>query len=156
GELLVDGAEDGDEVIFEGPDGAFGGVDSVFFRRDPLEAYLVAEERIFEVLGAFVVKDVEFGSMTLVDEHLVGGFPSVADGGGFSVGNGDGVDRVRILMIEYEDVVVAAAGGDREAAGLIGVGFRNGTLVEEHCAELVGAGLQGWFEIGVDIQWWSV
>jgi hypothetical protein len=44
-------------MIFEGPDGAFGGVDSVFFRRDPLEADLVAEEGIFEVLGAFVVKD---------------------------------------------------------------------------------------------------
>jgi len=39
---------------------------------DPLEPDLVAEERVFEVLGAFVVEDVEFGGMTVVDQHLVG------------------------------------------------------------------------------------
>jgi len=143
-------------VILEGPNGTFGGVDSVFFRRDPLEAYLVAEEGIFEVLGAFVVKDVEFGSMTLVDEHLVGGFPSVADGGGFAVGNGDGVDRVCVLVVQHEHVIVATAGGNRKTAGLIGEGFQGRLVVVEHGAELVGAGLRGRFEIGVDFRWWRV
>ena len=143
-------------MILEGSDSAFGGVDSVFFRWDPLEAYLVAEEGVFEVLGALVVKDVEFGSVTPVDEHLVGGFPSVADGGGFAVGNGDGVDRVCILVVQHENVIVATAGGNRKAAGLIGEGFQDRLVVEEHGAELVGAGFRGRFEIGVDFRWWRV
>jgi len=143
-------------VILEGSDSAFGGVDSVFFRWDPLEAYLVAEEGVFEVLGALVVKDVEFGSVTPVDEHLVGGFPSVADGGGFAVGNGDGVDRVCILVVQHENVIVATAGGNRKAAGLIGEGFQDRLVVEEHGAELVGAVIRGRLEVGVGVRWCRV
>ncbi len=70
--LGVNGAEDRDKVIFEGTDCSFGGIDPMFVWWDPLEPDLVAEERVFEVLGAFVVEDVEFGGMTVVDQHLVG------------------------------------------------------------------------------------
>jgi len=143
-------------VILEGPNGTFGGVDSVFFRWDPLEAYLVAEECIFEVLRALVVENVQFGRVALVDQHLVGRFPCVPDGSGFSVGNCHNVDGVCVLVVQHEDVIVATAGGNRKTAGLIGEGFQNRLVVEEHGAELVGVGLQGRFEIGVDVRWWRV
>ena len=45
--LGVNGAEDRDEMIFEGSDGPFGGVDSVLVWGNALEPNLVAEKRIF-------------------------------------------------------------------------------------------------------------
>jgi hypothetical protein len=50
GEIGVNSAEDGDKMIFECPDGPFGGVDSMFFWRDPLEWNPVFLEGIFEIL----------------------------------------------------------------------------------------------------------
>ncbi len=88
-----------------------------------------------------------------MDQHLVGGLPGVPDGSGLPVGNGYRVDRVGVLVIQDEDVVVPTAGGNGETAGLIGEGFQGRLVIVEHGAELVRAGLQGRFEIGVDIRW---
>jgi hypothetical protein len=47
GEGRIGGAEDGDEVIFERPDGTFGGVGTMFFRRDTLIVNVVFVKCIF-------------------------------------------------------------------------------------------------------------
>ena len=67
-ELGMDGAKDRDKMIFERPNGAFGSIDAMFFRRYPLELDAILGESIFQILGAFVVKNVEIGWMTLMDE----------------------------------------------------------------------------------------
>ena len=51
----MDGAKDRDEKIFERPNGAFGSIDAIFFRRNTLELDAILGEGIFQVLGAFVV-----------------------------------------------------------------------------------------------------
>jgi hypothetical protein len=59
--------------------------------------------------------------MTLADELLVSLFPSVANAGCLSIWNGFSVDRIGIMMIKDENVVVAATGRDWEPASLIAV-----------------------------------
>ena len=124
-------------MVLEGPDCSFGGIDSVFVRGDTLEANLVAEKGVLEVLGALVVKNVQVGGVALVDQQFVGGFPSVPDGGGLPVGNGHGVDGVGVLVIQDENVIVPAAGGNRKTAGLVGEGLQSRRVVKERGAELV-------------------
>ena len=46
-------------------------------------------------------------------------FPGITDASGFSIWNGDGVYRICILMIEHEDILVAATRGDMKTTGLI-------------------------------------
>jgi hypothetical protein len=130
-------AEDGDEVIFEGPDGPFGCIDSVFFRRYALETNLILLKGVFEILRAFVVKNVKLRSMAVMNQGLVSGFPGVAYAGGFAIWNGHCMNGVGVLMVEYEDIMIAAAGGDRKATGLIGIGPENGLRFKEHGAELM-------------------
>ena len=55
-------------MIFERSNGAFGSIDAMFFLRYPLELDAILGESIFQILGAFVVKNVEIGWMTLMDE----------------------------------------------------------------------------------------
>ena len=45
-------------MIFEGTDGAFSSVGTVFFRGDALIPDLVFHEGVLEVLRAFIVQDV--------------------------------------------------------------------------------------------------
>jgi hypothetical protein len=61
--LRVNSAEDGNKVVFEGANGSFGSVGMVFFGRDTLEGDLVTAKSIFEVLGAFFVKNVKLDRM---------------------------------------------------------------------------------------------
>ena len=98
-EFCVNGAKDGYEMIFERPDGSFGGIDSVFFRGDALETNLIPLKSVFKVLGTFVVEDVELRRMPLVDQELVCGFPCVADAGSLSVGYGHCVNGVGVLVV---------------------------------------------------------
>ena len=58
GKLRVNGAKNGDKMILESADGTFGGVGAVFFWWNALKLDIVFLERVFEILGAFVVKDV--------------------------------------------------------------------------------------------------
>jgi hypothetical protein len=59
GEVLVGGAESGDEVVFEGADSTFGGVSSVDVGRDELEVDLLLGHVGFEGGGGFVVESLE-------------------------------------------------------------------------------------------------
>jgi hypothetical protein len=52
----IGAAEAGDEVIFERPDGAFGGVASVYMRRRELIVDAFVLEKLLEGLRCFVVE----------------------------------------------------------------------------------------------------
>jgi hypothetical protein len=59
----VDRAENGNEMIFESPNGSFCRIGSMFFRRHALKSYIVFCKGIFEILGAFVDENVKIGRM---------------------------------------------------------------------------------------------
>ena len=63
----VNSAEGGNKMIFEGANGTFGGVDTVLLRGNTLENDSVLAEGVFERLRAFIVQNVEFGGMTLLN-----------------------------------------------------------------------------------------
>jgi hypothetical protein len=148
----IDGAEDGDEMIFQSSDGTFGGVDSMFMRRNALELDFVFQEGCFEILGTFVVKDMEFRRVSLLDEQFVGGLPCIAnDGCGLAIGNGDGMDVVGILMVENEEVVVASGGRDGELACLIRVALQERLVMKKDSTDVMSARSKIWGQIEVRI-----
>ena len=78
-------------------------------------------ESVFEILGACVIKDMEFTWMTMFDEKLVGVLTSSTDAGGFTVGNVNGMNRVSVAVIENEDAVVTSTGDCSNFASLFGI-----------------------------------
>ena len=58
-----------------------------------------------------------------MDKQCVGLFPCIANAGGFAVGNGDGMDGIRVLVIEHENIVIALTGGDMETTCLVRIGL---------------------------------
>ena len=124
----MDSAEDGDKMILERPDGTFGRVRSVFFRGNTLKLDFVLRKGVFEILGTFVVENVQVRGMTLAHKQLVSGFPSFANTSGLPIRNSDGVNGVSVLMVEDKNVVVTATGRDVEATSLIGIGLEKGLI----------------------------
>jgi hypothetical protein len=99
GKSGIGGAEDGNKVVFESPDGAFGSICTMFLgRRNSLELDVVFLKGVFESLGTFVVENVKGGRVTMAEEKVVGRFPGVANAGGLAVGDSDGVDRVSVVV----------------------------------------------------------
>jgi hypothetical protein len=72
-------------------------------------------------LGAFIVEDVECGCMATITKEFKCVFPGRADTGAGSILDSDGMNRIRILMIQDEEIVIASTGRARETSGLIGV-----------------------------------
>jgi hypothetical protein len=66
------------KVILECSNGTFCCVDTMFFWRNSLKINVVFWESIFESLRAFIVKDMELRSVTLVHKKglVNGGFPA--------------------------------------------------------------------------------
>jgi hypothetical protein len=62
GEILINAAKAGDEVIFERTDGSCGGIVVMHARRDELEVDIFGVHEILEWLGAFVVEALRLGS----------------------------------------------------------------------------------------------
>ena len=58
-------------MIFERADGSFCRICSMFFGRDTLEGDLVAKEGILEILGTFIVKNVQVYGMALETDSFV-------------------------------------------------------------------------------------
>ena len=86
-------------MVFEGADGTFSSIRTVFFGGDSLVRDVVLHEGVFKILGAFVVQDVEIGGMALMDQRFMSFFPSIADAGSLAIGNGNGMDRISVLMV---------------------------------------------------------
>ena len=138
-------------MVFEGANGTFGGIGAMFFGWNTLEGHVVFLEGVFEFLGAFVVKDVKLRCMALSDEACVGKFPSIADAGGFSIGDGSGMDRIGIVMIQNENVVVAATRRDREFASLVRIGFEKLLLRKYGSTNVVCVGFEHGSNVGIHI-----
>ena len=101
-ETSVKSEECSDEMILKGAYSSFGCVDSVFMWGHPLETNLVFQERVFQILGTFVVQNMECGCVTMIAKEFEGVFPGSADTGAGSILDGDSVNRVRILMVQDE------------------------------------------------------
>ena len=72
GEVLVSAAENGDEVILEGSDGAFGCVTTMvtgWYYKLIVDCFLL--HKVLEDFGAFAVKSLKDGSKTGLEEPLV-------------------------------------------------------------------------------------
>lgn len=130
-------------MVFESAYSTFSGVSAVFFWGNTLKLDLVLEKSVFQVLRAFVVQNVEVGWVTLVQESSVGLFPGIADAGSLSVGNGDSMNGIGVFVVEDKDVIVAAAGRDGEATGLIRVRLEMMLVVEERNRDLMRTGFKG-------------
>ena len=57
-------------MVFSCLDGSFCGVSAMNVRRNELEVYVVFPESLFHFVRAFVVKDVEFGRVSIVFEYV--------------------------------------------------------------------------------------
>mgnify|MGYP000893276613 CR=1 FL=1 len=86
--------------------------------------------------------------MALVHKELVGFFPGIADTGGFAIGDGNGVDRIGVLMVEDKNVVVTTAGRYRETTGLVRVGLQMMLVVKEYDGNFMRTGRQLWGNVG--------
>ena len=71
GKLLVRAAENTDEVILEGPDGAFGRVTTMVTGWYELVVDFFLLHEFLEDFGAFIVKPLKDGSKTGLEEPLV-------------------------------------------------------------------------------------
>jgi len=61
-EVFVCAAEAGNEVVFERANGTFGGIASVYMRRDQLIINLFGSEVVLESSRSFIVETLELGS----------------------------------------------------------------------------------------------
>jgi hypothetical protein len=126
GEVLVGGAEAGDEVVFECADCTFGGVSSVDVGRDELEVDLLVRHVGFEGGGGFVVESLELRFEASGAEEGVGPLVCSQNGRAFLVGHGLDMNEVAVVVVDYQHVAVAAGGGVEEAASEVGEGLACG------------------------------
>ena len=74
-------------MVLESTDGPFGNVGTMLIGGYLLELNSVLLERLLEVIGTFVVKDVEVHGMSLEKKHFVGFLPGGPECGALMVGN---------------------------------------------------------------------
>jgi hypothetical protein len=106
-------------MILERPDGTFSRVGTVFFWGNPLELDLILCESIFEILGTFVIENMQIRGMTVAQKQLVSGLPSISDAGGLPIRNGDSVNGVSVLVVENKNIIVTTTGRDVKATSLV-------------------------------------
>jgi hypothetical protein len=119
-EVRVGAAQASDEVVLESADGAFGRIGTVKTRRDELEVDVLIVEELPESSGALVVEALELGAEAGTNELIVDGLVRGEDGGTGLAGHGLSVDGVAVVVIQDEELGVAGAGGENEAARLVG------------------------------------
>ena len=57
----------------------------------------------------------------------------------FSVFDGNGVDVIRVVVVEYKYILIACAGGNSKATGLIFKYFTGGWDLEGFCISRMGS-----------------
>ncbi len=92
-------------------------------RRDKLEVDVVFFESFFELVGAFVVENVELGGIAMALESGMEAGPCGCELAGLTGLEGLGEDGVAVVIVEYHDVIVATRRLDGEFSGLVRVGF---------------------------------
>jgi hypothetical protein len=146
-EVGVGAAQASNEVVLEGANGAFGRIGAVKTRRDELEVDVLVEEELLESSGALVVEALELGAEASANEPIVDGLVRGEDGGAGLAGHGLGVDGVAVVVIQDEELGVAGAGGEDEAARLVGEDLAG--RVRGHARRIAEVGaftraLRGW------------
>ena len=76
-ELGIAGCKAGAEVVLPCLDVSFGGVAAMAVRRDSLEVNIASLEGLFELIGAFIVEDVQFWCMAICLEFFLQFCPAV-------------------------------------------------------------------------------
>ena len=111
---------------------------------------VVLGECLLQQVGAFVVDNVQFGSMpgSLEEEECL--FPGVTDTGGLTVGKGQRVDKVAVVIIHYKNVLISARGLYGELAGLVRVGAV-GFGIQNRDVDLIGGRFEGRGFVGVGL-----
>ena len=92
-------------------------------RWNELEGDIVFLEGFLELVGAFVVQYVYLGGISICLKFTVQVGPSVGELSSGSGLEGSGEDRVAIIFIQDQDVVVATGGLDWELSCLVRVRF---------------------------------
>ncbi len=118
----VNSSKDGNDVILEGSDGAFGPVAMVHVRRDKLELGTPRKgDCLFEGSSGFIVYDLEINRQTPCSQtshddvvgsktmSIVLGFERLLE------------DQVAICMVRNHDILVAQACPDRETTCVVGI-----------------------------------
>jgi len=128
-EFWIGAGEAGDEVVFKGSDGAFGGVAAMDVGWCELEVDIFFGEMLLENFRGFVVEFHELWTKAAGDKKSVCACEGVEKfGAGVAFGwfceNG-----IAVVVIENEKSFVARAGSLEEAAGLIGVYLAGDRLV---------------------------
>ncbi len=117
--LWVCGAEAGDEVVFVCLDCTLDEVAAMVSLWCGLEIYAFFVHEVYEEFGAFVVEALELWTKSAEDESIVDGHICCEDGWCLAIFDGGTEDDVAVKVIQEEKVVHAAAGGDKEATGLV-------------------------------------
>jgi hypothetical protein len=71
----------------------------------------------------------------------------MTNAGSLTVRNGNGMNRVRIMKVENEQVVIAATGGDRKLAGLVRIRLEKFLFSKRHGTKLMAFRLKRWSKI---------
>jgi hypothetical protein len=129
-------------MVFESTNGPFSSIHTMDFGRDTLEINFILLEGIFELLRAFVVEDMEFWGVAVMDEDLMSGLPSSANGTGFAIGNRDCMDGIRVLVVEHKNIIVSGAGGDMETTGLVGIGLEESVVRKKSGTDLMRTNIE--------------
>ena len=124
----------------------------MFFRGNTLKLDFILRKCIFEILGTFVVENMQVRGMGLAHKQLVSGLPSLADTSGLPSRNGNGVNGVGVLVVEYKNIIVTATGWDVEATSLIGIGLEKGLVGKEYDGNLMSAGRKQGSDIDVGVR----
>jgi hypothetical protein len=80
-------------------------------------------ERSFELVRAFVIQDVEIGSIAIRLKAGMECRPGLSELAGLAGLDRLGEDGVTIIVVEHHDIIVASRRLDWEFSGLIRVGF---------------------------------
>ena len=95
-------------MILECTNRTFGGVAVMYIWGDKLEVDILFAEGFIHGTGALVVEDLEGVICTVLLEVSVVRFPGFGDLQGLPVLEQLGVDGVRFVVVEGEDVLVSA------------------------------------------------
>eukprot|EP00980_Cylindrotheca_fusiformis_P000017 scaffold5_cov98-Cylindrotheca_fusiformis.AAC.4 len=120
GEVRVGGAETCHEVVFEGPDGSFGGIATMDSRWGQLEVDVFLADVFLENGAGFIVKALELGSESAGYQEGVKLLVGSQVFGGCLVEERFGEDRVAVKIVEDHDVAVAGEGVVWEGPSLVG------------------------------------
>jgi len=100
GKMFVDTAKAGDEMVFERPDGAFGGIATMDARRGKLKVDVLVAEELFERLGALVVQALEAWVESGVKEGSMEARVPRQDAGAGTILDGLRDDRIAVKVVE--------------------------------------------------------